>query len=361
MGRYYPWPTLDRAALYGLAGEIVEAIAPNTEAAPVAMLLTLLTAFGNAAGAGARAMVLDDEHPARLLLPWLARRHRERRERLSRPFALFSALPTTFGFPLRALAASPRVKRLSHDWVGTCEPTRASRSRNAPSWSSPNSRICWSSMRAMGARLRWFFAAHGTRGACRACAKEQRLAEGAHSALLGHVTPDELRAKMPETDFTNGFANRVLLASVKRTQRIASPAPLDSTMVGSFAKRLRSAMDFARERRVLTRTPDAETIWAEFYNGEPERDGIAGAMTARAAAQRLRLSVTYALLDESSVIRPQHVLAAEAVWRYCADSIEHLFGGLRGDHVQDRLLQELRNVYEAGLDGAQQHALLVAT
>ncbi len=60
-GDPYPWPTLDRAALYGLAGEIVEAIAPNTEAAPVAMLLTLLTAFGNAAGAESRAMVGDDQ------------------------------------------------------------------------------------------------------------------------------------------------------------------------------------------------------------------------------------------------------------------------------------------------------------
>lgn len=67
-GDAYPWPTLDRAAVYGLAGEIVKAIAPNTEAAPVAMLLTLLTAFGNAAGAGSRAMVLDDEHPARLFV-----------------------------------------------------------------------------------------------------------------------------------------------------------------------------------------------------------------------------------------------------------------------------------------------------
>ena len=108
---------------------------------------------------------------------------------------------------------------------------------------------------------------------------------------------------------------------------------------------------------MLTRTPDAEAVWSEFYHGEPDRDGLAGAMTARAPAQRLRLSVVYALLDRSEVIRPEHVLAAEAVWRYCADSVEHLFGSLRGDRVQDRLLEELRKVYPAGLDGAAQHAL----
>ena len=188
-------------------------------------------------------------------------------------------------------------------------------------------------------------------------AKEQRLAEGAHLSLLGHVTPDELLAKMSETDFTNGFANRVLLACVKRARRIPSPTSLNPALIGGFAKRLRAAMDFARERRVLSRTPDAEAVWSEFYHGEPDREGIAGAVTARAAAQRLRLSVAYALLDKSAVIRSEHVFAAEAVWRYCADSVEHLFGSLRGDRVQDRLLQALRAAHPEGFDGAAQHAL----
>ncbi len=46
-------PPPDPGAYHGLAGEIVDRIAPNTEADPVAILSQLLVAFGAAAGRGA--------------------------------------------------------------------------------------------------------------------------------------------------------------------------------------------------------------------------------------------------------------------------------------------------------------------
>jgi hypothetical protein len=48
------WPAPpDPAAYHGLAGEIVNTIAPETEADPVAILSQLLVAFGAATGRGA--------------------------------------------------------------------------------------------------------------------------------------------------------------------------------------------------------------------------------------------------------------------------------------------------------------------
>jgi hypothetical protein len=45
------WPDeIENAAYQGLAGKIIEVIAPHTEAAPVALLVHLLTFFGNVAG-----------------------------------------------------------------------------------------------------------------------------------------------------------------------------------------------------------------------------------------------------------------------------------------------------------------------
>ena len=41
---------MDQAAYYGLAGDVVRAIAPHSEADPLALLLQYLTAFGNAVG-----------------------------------------------------------------------------------------------------------------------------------------------------------------------------------------------------------------------------------------------------------------------------------------------------------------------
>src|SRR3712207_3905697 len=45
------WPSpLDRAAYYGLAGEITDMIEPHTESDPIAILGQLLVGFGNLIG-----------------------------------------------------------------------------------------------------------------------------------------------------------------------------------------------------------------------------------------------------------------------------------------------------------------------
>ena len=62
------WPKIDAAAFYGLAGDIVRSIEPNTEADPVGMLLSFLAFFGAAVGSGRRARADGADHPARLFV-----------------------------------------------------------------------------------------------------------------------------------------------------------------------------------------------------------------------------------------------------------------------------------------------------
>src|SRR5262245_15404414 len=62
------WPVLDEAALYGLAGDIVGAINPYTEAALVAVLITLLVMFGNVINASAHFLVEHTKHFVRLFV-----------------------------------------------------------------------------------------------------------------------------------------------------------------------------------------------------------------------------------------------------------------------------------------------------
>jgi hypothetical protein len=57
------WPAPPQPAVYhGLAGEIVNTIAPETEADPVAILSQLLVAFGAATGRGAWFQVEATRH-----------------------------------------------------------------------------------------------------------------------------------------------------------------------------------------------------------------------------------------------------------------------------------------------------------
>ena len=76
----------------------------------------------------------------------------------------------------------------------------------------------------------------------------------------------------------------------------------------------------AGERRVRF-TREARELWSAEYQGlTADRPGIYGAVTARAEAQMLRLSLIYALLDEAvlpaaEIIDIPHLRAALAVWK----------------------------------------------
>ena len=56
------WPILDDAALHGVAGDIVRAIGPHSEADPAALLVQTLVAFGNCVGRSAYYEVEADRH-----------------------------------------------------------------------------------------------------------------------------------------------------------------------------------------------------------------------------------------------------------------------------------------------------------
>jgi hypothetical protein len=62
------YPILGEAALYGVAGLAVRALAPHTEAHPAAILLQLLAAFGNAVGPAPHCMVDATRHGLNLFV-----------------------------------------------------------------------------------------------------------------------------------------------------------------------------------------------------------------------------------------------------------------------------------------------------
>lgn len=65
-------------------------------------------------------------------------------------------------------------------------------------------------------------------------------------------------------------------------------------------------------------------------------------MISRAEAQVMRLACLYALQDMSSVVRPEHLTAALALWEYCEASARYILGQRLGDPLADELLSALR-------------------
>jgi hypothetical protein len=177
--------------------------------------------------------------------------------------------------------------------------------------------------------------------------------------VLGHITADELRTKLTATEVASGFANRFLFVCVRRSKLLPSGGNLDDGELAPLARNFAAAAAEARKAGMLRRTPPAEALWAEMYQ-EMAQDlpgGLLGSIVARDDAQMLRLSVAYALLDQSRKIDVAHLRAAWALWRYCRASAAYVFGESLGDPVADRLLEAVREAGREGLDGTRQRAV----
>ena len=358
------WPTLDPAALHGLAGEVVATIGPHTEADPVALLLDFLTCFGNAAGVRPHAIADQSKHPARLFTVLVGESAKARKGTsranirplfevadpawsdtrvmggLSTGEGLIATVsdpppPTEDGPP-----PEPVDKRLLVVESEFSRPLAVA--KRDGSTLSPILRDAWDT-----GRLRVM-----TR-------KDPLSATGAHISVLAHITVAELEAKLTATDQSNGFANRHLFACVARSKRLPDGGTLDPADLNDVARKVKAALTRARNIDKVTRTPAAGKLWAELYDRMAEDDpgGLVGSITARAEAQTLRLSVAYAIIDGSDVIDVQHLEAAWAVWSYCRASAAYIFGDSIGDEVADKLLAALRAAGPDGMTSTEQSAL----
>ncbi len=172
--------------------------------------------------------------------------------------------------------------------------------------------------------------------------KEPLDVDNVNLSVIAHITPGELLNGLSETDRVNGFANRFLLLCVKRSKSLPEGgADVDTAQ---FTSRLSDAVAAARGRGLIQRSDEARKLWAtEYTRLTAGREGLKGALCSRAEAHVLRLSLLYALLDSASEINVHHLRAALAVWDYCERSVAHIFAGSSGDADGDKILTALAN------------------
>jgi hypothetical protein len=148
-------------------------------------------------------------------------------------------------------------------------------------------------------------------------------ATGTHISIIGHITPDELRRMMSETDANNGFGNRILWICANRANFL--PDGGNDVNLNAEVEGLRRAIDFAKKQGRMCRDEEAKKLWRKRYRDlTTGRPGLLGAVTNRAEAQVTRLSLLYALLDCSPDIKKEHLEAALAVWDYCLASAKDM-------------------------------------
>jgi hypothetical protein len=168
-------------------------------------------------------------------------------------------------------------------------------------------------------------------------------ATGAHISIIGHITRDELLMELSNNDKVNGFGNRNLWLCVQRSKFLPDGGDWDLDL-GPLISRLKNFVDFARGVGEMRRNAEARAMWHEVYPQlSGDRGGLFGSLTSRAEAHVLRLSCIYALLDRSAEVQRCHLEAALALWKYCEDSAEVVFGAALGNQVADQILKALRD------------------
>jgi hypothetical protein len=336
-----PWPVLHTDALYGLAGDIVRAVDPHTEADPVAVLLNVLTMFGNVVGHAPHAIADHSRHTMNLFVVQVGNTSQARKgtalavartvfeqvdetwvsERILCGLSTGEGLINAVRDDLESEGDDKRVLACEEEFA-----TVLKRMRGETNTLSQTLRQAWDT------------------GHVRTLTRAAPLrASGAHVSIIAHITSAELLRYLGDTEAANGFGNRFLWACVRRSKRL--PRGGGVLDLHSITPTLHEAVEWAkRHPERFTYDSEAQALWDDRYAAlTEERTGLLGDITARAAAHVLRVSVIYAAMDRSTQICLAHLKAALAVWSYCDASAAHIFGDGDCDDVADRIVSALRS------------------
>lgn len=334
-----PWPAeIGPAALQGMAGEVVGIIEPNTEADPAAVLVQFLVAFGNLIGDGPTVHVDGHDHHANLFAVVVGDTSRARKgTSWRRVREVLSACDPDWaaGRVLGGLSSGEGLIWAVRDPIKG--PDKRTGDEVVLDRGIDDKRLLvvenefGGALRVLGregSTLSAILRQAYDGGDLQFLTKSNPAASTSpHVSLCGHVTREELAKHLSSVEAFNGLGNRILWACARRSKLLPFGGDADAGAMTALARRLAVVADDARAAGALRWTSTGRARWADAYDVLTEsRPGLLGAVTSRAEAHTLRLSMIYALLDRSPEIADVHVEAAAAVWRYCADSAAFLFG-----------------------------------
>jgi hypothetical protein len=353
-----PWPKPPAdEAYHGLAGEIVRALGPASEADPVALLAQTLVAFGNAAGRSPHFVVEGDRHHANEFAVLVGETSKARKgTSWGRVNALFaSAAPEWAAGCVKtglssgeglAWAVRDRVVRRKKNADGGCEEVEddpGAADKRLFVYEPEFGNVLAQTVRQGNTLSAYLRTAWDGRDMGCLTKNAPSAAKDAHVSEVAHVTAGELRQDLTAVQTANGFGNRHLWLCVRRSKALPEGGDLDPSVHDMLSGRLAQAIGFARSVGRVGRDDAGRTVWRAVYEELSDgRPGLAGALLARAEAHVMRLAMIYALIDGAPAVGGAHLLAALALWGYCERSVYHVWGDALGDPLADQMLDLLR-------------------
>jgi Protein of unknown function (DUF3987) len=256
----------------------VRALAPATDADPVALLVQTRLLFGSVVGRGPHFTVGGDKHFtnefAALVGPTAAGRKGTSAGRVQLAFADLNADwltrrnlgGTSSGEGLLWVVRDPIRKRERTNRGRGCPPTYEEVESDP---GEPDKRAVVYEPEFAGVlkqterqgntasvvlRQRW----DGREVTQTLTKNNPAKATGAHVSPIGHITAEELHRYLTATETANGFGNRFLFACVKRSKLLPDGGRVAESAIVPLRERLAAAVAFTRTVGVVPRHPSAD-------------------------------------------------------------------------------------------------------
>ncbi len=349
---------LNEKALDGYAGEFVYQATKDSEASPVAVLLTFLCRFGcgayNPETLAPFLQIGESKHYSRLFVAICGQTAKARKGTSARPI---HRLFTSNGYPIDKIQVSPGPLSSGEGLIYAVRdeiPNFSNNDENKPKPKPPDKRLfvldeelaaALKVSKREGNTLSSVIRGFWDSGCASPMTKQNRIsATDVHVCIVAHITKDELAMCLQNVELLNGFANRFLWALVHRSKQVPIPLPIEDSILKRLQERLRTCIASSRQIGKVAFSREAQDVWCNYYSYlSRDKVGLVGAVTGRAEAQTARLALIYALLDKSNSIEIRHLESAFAVWKYCEDSAEKIFVGRGSNNLDDKILNFLQN------------------
>lgn len=177
-------------------------------------------------------------------------------------------------------------------------------------------------------------------------------ATNAHISIIAHITGEELKLCLRDTDTVNGYANRFMWVASRRSKKLPEGGYFDLSDNAPLVASFRRAVEFAGMVGEMKRDDAARELWREIYGQIDDElpSGRLEAILSQAEAQIMRLACVYALLDCSATVRRVHLEAAKAVWDYSVASARYVFGSYILGKKAQKFLDVLTDARTEGLN-----------
>lgn len=371
---YTPWPVpLSDAAFHGPIGEMCRLIEPNTEADIAAVLFQTLVMVGNVVGRGVHFMAESTPHFCNEFVGIVGATAKGRKgSSFGQVRRVIGGLDQNWAkFRIKSgLTSGEGLIFHVRDAVREVKTTRGKTEEVVTDPGESDKRMLVVEEELATAIKAMSREGNTLSGVIRQAwdsplvlapmTKNNRItASHPHVSIIGHITRDELLKSLKAVENTNGGTNRFLWCCARRSKLLPFGGGVPGEAMSEVSSKLDQAIGWSQTvKQEIVFDSEAAEMWAIVYEELGDvPSGTVGAILSRSEAHVRRIAMIYAVMDRSLYVRPDHLEAAMEIWRYSADSVRWIFGGVLSG--QDKLQQSvLAAVSPAGVCRREIHIAL---